>query len=151
VTAPASINKIASGKPARATARHVAHPDMLRADEKRCAGDAASISPAACENADHAAARLFVKEMQKAADANGKAADTDGANKSSAEWPWSMTKLGMLLTHKTMQVADAKCQRNDGEVPIQACKNITTCGARLHRRSRDVRPASRQGISVEVP
>lgn len=34
---------------------YLAHRDILAADEKRCAGDAASISPAACQNVATAA------------------------------------------------------------------------------------------------
>ena len=53
---------------------YVAHPDVLHQDEKRCAGDAATMSPAACQNVTSADARLNVIEMQKAAASNAAAA-----------------------------------------------------------------------------
>lgn len=62
---------------------YVAHPQVLKEDEKRCAGNAASLSMAACQNVASADARLGVIEMQKAAAANASAgASPAGSNKS---------------------------------------------------------------------
>jgi hypothetical protein len=59
---------------------YVAHPDVLHQDEKRCAGDAATLSPAACQNVASADARLNVIEMQNAAAVNASAASHSGQN-----------------------------------------------------------------------
>lgn len=50
-----------------------AHPDTLKGDEKRCAGDAQSISQNACQNVYSAESSLGVKEMKDAADRNNAA------------------------------------------------------------------------------
>lgn len=57
---------------------YVAHPDILHKDEHRCAGDAATISQAACQNVASADARLNVIEMQSAASANANADESTG-------------------------------------------------------------------------
>lgn len=57
---------------------YVAHPDILHQDEKRCAGNAAVISPAACQNVASADVRLDVIEMQNAAASNVAAAAGSG-------------------------------------------------------------------------
>jgi hypothetical protein len=62
---------------------YVAHPDVLHQDEQRCAGDAATIAPAACQNAFNADARLAAIEFQKAAAAAGAAAKADAARTNS--------------------------------------------------------------------
>lgn len=49
---------------------YVAHPDVLKEDEKKCAGDASVMPQAACQNVSSADARLTALEMQKAADEN---------------------------------------------------------------------------------
>jgi hypothetical protein len=46
---------------------YVGHPSILKQDEGRCAGDAATISQAACQNVDSADNELGVDEMEKAA------------------------------------------------------------------------------------
>lgn len=62
---------------------YVAHPEVLKEDEKRCAGDAATLTMAACQNVASADARLSVIEMQKAAAANASAGlPSRGSNKS---------------------------------------------------------------------
>jgi len=53
------------------TAWYVGHPDILKQDEGRCAGDAATISRSACQNVDSADNQLGVIEMQKAAAQDG--------------------------------------------------------------------------------
>jgi hypothetical protein len=50
---------------------YVAHPDILKQDEMRCAGDAATISQAACQNAYSADEQRTQTDMQKAAAENG--------------------------------------------------------------------------------
>jgi hypothetical protein len=55
---------------------YVAHPDILKTDEARCGGDAASISPAACQNAASADQQLLAAQLQQAAVANAAAAKT---------------------------------------------------------------------------
>jgi len=47
---------------------YVAHPDVLQQDEKRCSGDAGTISRSSCQNADSADEQLTEIQMQKAAD-----------------------------------------------------------------------------------
>jgi len=50
---------------------YVTHPNVLKQDERRCAGDAATISRASCQNADSADEQLTQIEMQNAATENG--------------------------------------------------------------------------------
>ena len=54
---------------------YVAHPDVLKVDEHKCAGDASSMTPAACQNTASADARLSVLQFQHAAAANGSASN----------------------------------------------------------------------------
>ena len=49
---------------------YVLHPDVLQQDEKRCSGDAATISRNSCQNADSADEQITEIQMQKAADEN---------------------------------------------------------------------------------
>lgn len=46
---------------------YVAHLDVLKADEQRCAGDAATITQAACQNVASADAQLASADYAKAA------------------------------------------------------------------------------------
>jgi hypothetical protein len=46
---------------------YVAHPNVLKADEQRCAGDAARIPQVACQNAAAADAQLSAAEYANAA------------------------------------------------------------------------------------
>jgi hypothetical protein len=55
---------------------YVGHPDVLKQDEGRCAGDAATISQAACQNVDSADNQLGVSEMQRAAAQDGQIGTT---------------------------------------------------------------------------
>lgn len=50
---------------------YVAHPTVLKQDEMRCAGNAATISQASCQNISSADEQLTQIEMQKAAAENG--------------------------------------------------------------------------------
>ena len=50
---------------------YVAHPDVLKANEKRCAGDAASIPQAGCQNASAADEQLSAADYANAAASNG--------------------------------------------------------------------------------
>jgi hypothetical protein len=59
---------------AHSTAWYQAHPDAVRADEKRCAGEAPSLSREACQNLYAAENALGVQEMQDAARRNNAAA-----------------------------------------------------------------------------
>jgi hypothetical protein len=59
---------------------YVAHPDVLKADDARCGGDAASIPQAACQNAATADDRLLSQQLQGAASANAAAAKTPAPN-----------------------------------------------------------------------
>lgn len=52
---------------------YVAHPDILKADDAKCGGDAGSISPAACQNAATADQRLLSLQLQQAGAANASA------------------------------------------------------------------------------
>jgi outer membrane biogenesis lipoprotein LolB len=49
------------------------HPDDLRRDEKKCAGDAATMSRAACQNIYSAENAIEEKNMRDAATRNGAA------------------------------------------------------------------------------
>jgi hypothetical protein len=49
---------------------YVAHPDILKQDEQRCAGDAASLPQAACQNAASADFQISEIDMKNAAAAN---------------------------------------------------------------------------------
>ncbi|WP_234729608.1 hypothetical protein [Acidocella facilis] len=60
-------------QPIHTAAWYVTHPDVLRQDEKRCADDAASISPAACQNAQSADLQLSINDMKNAAAENAAA------------------------------------------------------------------------------
>ena len=64
------------------TAWYVAHPDVLKADERRCAGDAASIPQAGCQNASAADAQLSAADYANAAASNGGAEQHPPASKS---------------------------------------------------------------------
>jgi hypothetical protein len=79
VAHPAALEAAPPAPVAHSAAWYVAHPDVLREDEKRCAGDAATMSPAACQNTASADAQLNVIEMQNAAAANADAAPPVGA------------------------------------------------------------------------
>jgi hypothetical protein len=59
---------------------YVAHPDVLKQDEARCAGDAATIPQAACQNADSADSTISEMQMENAAAQNG-AASSGGTSK----------------------------------------------------------------------
>ncbi len=50
-----------------------AHPDVLRQDEKHCAGQSPSLGRAACQNVYSAESSLAAIEMEKAAAKNGAA------------------------------------------------------------------------------
>jgi hypothetical protein len=53
------------------TAWYVGHPDVLKKDEGRCAGDAATISQSACQNVDSADNQIGINEMEKASAQDG--------------------------------------------------------------------------------
>jgi hypothetical protein len=55
---------------------YVAHPDVLKQDEGRCAGDAATISQASCQNVASADNQIGIVEMQKAAAQDGSSGKT---------------------------------------------------------------------------
>lgn len=59
---------------------YVAHPDVLHEDEKRCAGDATTMSLAACQNVASADAQLNVIEMRNAAGVNQDAGSQVGTD-----------------------------------------------------------------------
>jgi hypothetical protein len=59
---------------------YVAHPDVLQQDEKRCSGDAATISRSSCQNADSADEQLTEIQMQKAADENNASSNSVAPN-----------------------------------------------------------------------
>jgi len=46
---------------------YVAHPDVLKVDERRCAGDASTMTPAACQNVASADTQLAGADYAKAA------------------------------------------------------------------------------------
>ena len=58
------------------TSWYVGHPDILRQDEGRCAGDAATISRAACQNVASADNQLGISEMENAAAQDGQSGET---------------------------------------------------------------------------
>jgi hypothetical protein len=64
---PASMAIIVPSEIVHSAAWYVAHPAMLKQDETRCAGDAASIPQAACQNADSADLQLSINDMKSAA------------------------------------------------------------------------------------
>lgn len=49
---------------------YVAHPGIAKRDEVRCGSNAATISPAACQNVKSAEEQLLADKMQKAALSN---------------------------------------------------------------------------------
>lgn len=55
---------------------YVAHPDVLKTDEARCGGDAASIPLAACQNVATAEQTLLAQQLKSAAAANAALAKT---------------------------------------------------------------------------
>ncbi len=62
---------------------YVKHPDILKQDEQRCAGDAATMTPAACQNVASADARLAGADYATAAAAfNATAAPPNSKPKS---------------------------------------------------------------------
>jgi hypothetical protein len=65
------VSLVVPPEPVHTAAWYVAHPDNAKQDEDRCGGDAASISPAACQNVASAEQQLFANEMKNAAAANG--------------------------------------------------------------------------------
>ena len=69
-----SVGSIPAPPPVVHTADwYVAHPDVLKEDDARCAGDAASIPQAACQNAATADQRLLASQLGQAAAANAAA------------------------------------------------------------------------------
>lgn len=62
---------------------YVAHPDVLKEDERKCAGDASVMPQAACQNVSSADARLTALEMQKAAPENAIPPPSKAASKPS--------------------------------------------------------------------
>lgn len=58
-----------------------AHPDALKADEQKCAGDAASISRDQCQNVFAAENALGAKEMEDAAARNNALSAPSGKKK----------------------------------------------------------------------
>lgn len=68
------IAMVRSSPPAQiihTAAWYVAHPDILKQDEARCAGDAATLPQAACQNAYSADGTISESEMENAAIKNG--------------------------------------------------------------------------------
>ena len=68
---PAATQQIVVGTPPSLPVIHsaewyVAHPDVLKVDEQRCAGNAATIPQAACQNAASADAQLAGADYAKA-------------------------------------------------------------------------------------
>jgi hypothetical protein len=63
---------------------YVAHPDVLQQDQKRCSGDAATISRSSCQNADSADEQLTEIQMQKAADENNASSNSVAPNDNKA-------------------------------------------------------------------
>jgi len=53
---------------------YVAHPDIAKEDDARCGDNAATISPAACQNVESAEEQLFADEMRSAALSNNTSA-----------------------------------------------------------------------------
>ncbi len=45
---------------------YVAHPDIAKQDDARCGDDAATISPAACQNVELAEEKMLADEMRNA-------------------------------------------------------------------------------------
>lgn len=63
---------------------YVAHPDVLKVDEQRCAGNAATIPQAACQNVASADAQLAGADYAKAAATfNGGVETTSSQNQKS--------------------------------------------------------------------
>ncbi len=63
---PASAFQRQSQPDAHTIAWYVAHPDILKQYERRCADDAATMSPAPCQDVYSAEAQLSAGRMQKA-------------------------------------------------------------------------------------
>lgn len=70
---PAQVNRTAEW--------YEAHPDALKADEQKCAGDAASISRDQCQNIFAAENALGAKEMEDAAARNNALSAPSGKKK----------------------------------------------------------------------
>ncbi len=58
---------------------YVAHPDVLKVDDARCGGDAASIPQTACQNAASVDQRILAAQLGQAAAANANAAKSQSA------------------------------------------------------------------------
>ncbi len=58
---------------------YVAHPAIAKSDEARCGDNAASISPAACQNVESAEEQLLADEMHQAAMSNSANAKPNAA------------------------------------------------------------------------
>jgi hypothetical protein len=83
IARPAALGTAPPPPIAHSAAWYVAHPDVLRKDEQRCAGDAATILRAACQNIASADAQLNVIEMRNAAAANADTTPPVGAGSKS--------------------------------------------------------------------
>jgi len=79
VATPTVLEAAPSQPIVHSAAWYVAHPAVLHVDERRCAGDAATISHAACQNVASADAQLNVIDMRNAATANEDASPPGGA------------------------------------------------------------------------
>lgn len=69
---PASV-EFAAPPSVHTASWYVAHPDILKQDEQRCAGDAATMSQAACQNVASADAQVAAGDYAKAAAQNNAA------------------------------------------------------------------------------
>ena len=59
---------------------YVLHPDVLQQDERRCSGDAATISRSSCQNADSEDEQITEIQMQKADDENSAGSNSVAPN-----------------------------------------------------------------------
>lgn len=68
---PAVVRSSLPPETIHTAAWYVEHPDVLKQDEARCAGDAATMPQAACQNAYSADSTISETEMENAAAQNG--------------------------------------------------------------------------------
>lgn len=71
----------APAQASRTAAWYESHPDVMKADEQKCAGDAASISRDQCQNVYAAENALGAKEMEDAAARNNAASSSSSKKK----------------------------------------------------------------------
>lgn len=77
--APGQVGRSIPAAAVHTASWYVAHPAIAKSDEARCGDNAASISPAACQNVESAEEQLLADEMHQAAMSNSENAKPNAA------------------------------------------------------------------------